>query len=816
MAENSLIQDLVTSTVMSRRSFVKWSAVLGGSAYLSHFGIDGAQPVHASRDVVPTADRIVWSACHVNCGSRCPLRLHVKDGTIIRVETDNTGDDEFGHHQVRSCVRGRSIRQRVYNPDRLKYPMRRVGARGSGEYEQITWEEAFDTIADKLKEVLDEYGNEAVYINYATGTLGATVGKSWPPGASPIARLMNTLGGYLNHYGTYSAAQIAAALPYTFGGGWAVNNSIEGLQDTKLVVYFGNNPGATRMSGGGVIYHLQQFKERNNTRLIMIDPRYNDTAVTSADEWVPIRPGTDAALVNGMAYVMITEDLVDQEFLDRYCIGYDAEHMPEGYEDQDSYKDYILGDGEDGIAKTPQWASAITGIPAEKIVQLAREIALTKPCYIAQGWGIQRQANGEQACRAVSMLSILTGNVGIAGGGTGARDSTFRIGMAGFPTLTNPVETSISVFLWPDAITRGPEMTATADGVKGKERLDVPIKFMWNYAGNCLINQHSDVNLTAEILQDDSLCEMIVVIDNHMTPSAKFADILLPDTTNFESIDISPNGDSGNMGYIIFGDRAIEPLFETMPVYDMCTEIARRMGVEEEFTEGRTQEDWLRYAVEQTRADNEDFPDYETLREMGIYKVSNPNPSSYFIAYKDFRDDPEANPLATPSGKIEIFSARLHDISQEWELPEGDVITGLPIHVPTWESYEDPLRETYPLQLIGHHYKQRTHSSYGNVPWMKEAAPQEVWINPLDAEERNIQLGDMVLVYNERGRVKLPAKVTQRIMPGVVSMPQGAWYAPNADGVDEGGCVNVLTAYRPSPLAKGNPQHTNLVEIEKA
>ena len=816
MADIDFIKDVVTSTVMSRRSFVKWSAALGGTTYLASSGFAPLNTAQASRDTVPEAEKIVWSACHVNCGSRCPLRLHIKDGAIVRVETDNTGDDEFGNHQVRACVRGRSIRQRVYNPDRLKYPMRRVGKRGSGEYEQITWEEAFDTIAEKLQEVLDEYGNEAVYINYATGTLGAIVGKSWPPGASPIARLMNTLGGYLNHYGTYSAAQIAAALPYTFGGGWVTNNSIEGIQDSKLVVYFGNNPGETRMSGGGIIYHLQQFKQRSDTKLIMIDPRYNDTAVTSADEWIPIRPGTDAALVNGLAYVMITEDLVDQEFLDTYCIGYDKSTMPEGYEDQDSYKEYILGEGQDETPKTPEWAASITGIPATRIVQLAREIALTKPAYIAQGWGIQRQANGEQACRAVSMLPILTGNVGIPGGGTGARDASFGIGMSAFPTLSNPVDASISVFMWPDAIMRGPEMTATADGVRGKEQLDVPIKFMWNYAGNCIINQHSDVNLTTSILEDESLCEMIVVIDNHMTSSAKFADILLPDTTNFESIDMSPNGDTGNMGYVIFCENAIDPLFECMPAYDMCTEIAKRMGVEEEFTEGRTQEEWLQYAVEQTRENNPDFPTYEEIREMGIYKVSNPNPTQYYVAYQAFREDPEENPLGTPSGLIEIFSPRLHDISQEWDLPEGDVITGLPIHVPTWESYEDPLRDKYPLQLIGHHYKQRTHSSYGNVPWLQEAAPQEVWMNPMDAEERGLELGDMVYVYNDRGRTKLPVKVTRRMMPGVVSVPQGAWYAPNAEGVDEGGCINVLTAYRPSPLAKGNPQHTNLVEIEKA
>ncbi|MFN8452198.1 MAG: molybdopterin-dependent oxidoreductase, partial [Anaerolineae bacterium] len=155
MSDNAFIQNLVTDTVLTRRSFMKWSAALGGTAALVASGLELAQ---ATRDLPPTPDKIVWSACVVNCGSRCPLRLHVKDGTVVRVETDNTGTDEFGQHQVRSCVRGHSVRQRIYNPDRLKYPMKRVGKRGSGEFEQITWEEAFDLVANKLKDVVEQYG----------------------------------------------------------------------------------------------------------------------------------------------------------------------------------------------------------------------------------------------------------------------------------------------------------------------------------------------------------------------------------------------------------------------------------------------------------------------------------------------------------------------------------------------------------------------------------------------------------------------------------------------------------------------------------
>lgn len=813
MSETQLFDDLVTSTVMSRRSFMKWSAALGGVAAVMAAGEMGTQVVEAQReDVPPVPDSIVWSACHVNCGSRCPLRLYVKDGTVFRVEGDNVGDDTFGMHQLRACVRGHSIRQRIYDPERLKYPMRRVGPRGSGEFERITWDEAYDAIVTSLNGVIERYGNEAIYINYATGALGGTVAKSWPPGSSPIARLMNCIGGYLNHYGTYSTAQIAAAMPYTYGGN--SNNSIEDIANTKLVVYFGHNPAETRMSGGGMTYSLQQFRNQSGARMIVIDPRYSDTAVNSADEWIAIHPGTDAALVSALAYVMITENLHDVEFLNTYTLGFDRDHMPEGYEDQDSYQDYILGTGADATAKTPEWAAPITGIPAQRITQLAREIALAKPAFIAQGWGPQRQANGEQSARAIAMLAILTGNVGLQGGSTGARDSSYRISMTAFPTLENPITTSISVFMWPDAIMRGPEMTATRDGVRGKDQLEVPIKFIWNYAGNCLINQHSDCNGTARILEDENLCEMIVVIENHMTSSAKFADILLPDVTNYEQEDMSPQGDSSNMGYAIFCSQAIEPLFECHTVYQMCTDLAARLGVEEQFTEGRTQTEWLQWCIEETRVNNPDFPDYDTFKAMGVYRVSNPGLPS--VAFKTFRDDPVANPLRTPSGLIEIFSPRLHDFSQTWELPEGDVISGLPIYAPTWEGVSDPLRATYPLQMIGHHYKSRTHSSYGNVPWMKEAAPQEVWMNSIDAEARGIAHGDLVEVYNERGRIRLPAKVTPRIIPGVVSVPQGAWYTPDSAGVDVGGNVNTLTKYQPSPLAKGNPQHTNLVEIEKA
>ncbi|WP_150148687.1 selenate/tellurate reductase subunit YnfE [Enterobacter roggenkampii] len=802
---------------ISRRTLVKSTAI--GSLALAAGGISlpfGLKSAAAAvkHAVQPPEDTVVWGACSVNCGSRCALRLHVRDNEVYWVETDNTGEDVYGDHQVRACLRGRSIRRRINHPDRLNYPMKRVGKRGEGKFEHITWDEALDTIAASLKDVVANYGNEAVYINYSSGIVGGNITRS-SPYASLVARLMNCYGGFLSHYGTYSTAQIACAMPYTYGSN--DGNSTSDIENTKLVVMFGNNPAETRMSGGGITYYLEQARERSNARMIVIDPRYTDTAAGREDEWIPIRPGTDAALVAGIAWVLIDENLVDQPFLDKYCVGYDEKTLPEGAPSNGHYKAYILGQGDDHTAKTPEWASRITGIPADRIVKLAREIGSAKPAYICQGWGPQRQANGELTSRAIAMLPILTGNVGINGGNSGARESTYTITIERMPLPDNPVKTQISCFSWTDAIARGPEMTALRDGVRGKDKLDVPIKFIWNYAGNTLINQHSDINKTHDILQDESKCEMIVVIDNFMTSSAKYADIVLPDLMTVEQEDIIPNDYAGNMGYLIFLQPVTAPKFERKPIYWIMSEVAKRLGpdIHQKFTEGRTQEQWLQYLYAKMLEKDPKLPSYDELKKRGIYKRKDPN--GHFVAYKKFRENPEANPLKTPSGKIEIYSSKLAEIAATWELEKDETISPLPVYASTFDGWDAPERARFPLQLFGFHFKARTHSSYGNVDVLKAACRQEVWLNPVDAEKRGIKNGDTVRVFNDRGEVRIEAKVTPRIMPGVSAMGQGAWHDANMSGdrVDHGSCINTLTTHRPSPLAKGNPQHTNLVQIEK-
>ncbi|MDT3767372.1 molybdopterin-dependent oxidoreductase [Gleimia hominis] len=804
----------------SRRSFLKWSAVAtAAGTVLPACTAHTPTRSEGSKEGLPapTADRTVWSACLVNCGSRCPLRMQVKDGTIVQVLPDNTGDDGLFTRQIRACVRGRSMRQRIYSPDRIKTPLIRVEGtkRGAGKWRKASWDEALDLVVEKLRYTYDKYGPEAVYRNYGSGVWNAHVANSggWN-------RLFNLLGGRLTYYGNYSYAQIATITRYFYGSeDEQVSNSFEDAAlHSDLLVLWGNNPQETRMSGGGLVYTSLWAKIKGKCKIIVVDPRYSDSAAVLADEWVAPRPGTDSALIAGMIHVMLQENLQDQAFLDKYCIGFDEDHMPEGAPKHASYRSYIEGKGPDGVEKTPEWAARITGVPADQIRAFARQVANAKACNISQGWGPQRHANGEHQALAIYLLACVTGNVGIPGGGTGGREGYYWPITEWFDDGENPVKTSISCFGWTDAIDHGPEMTATKDGVRGADRLKTGIKFLLNYGSNMPGSQHADINRTRKILQDESKCEFILAVDNQMTRTTELADVVLPDTTQSERWDLIPSEYTGDMAYLILTQKVIEPLYESRPAFEIVREIAKRMGLEQEFSEGRDLEATVRRMHAKTVAEHPQFPDFDQMLKQGVYRYSNPEGTT--VALKEFREDPEANPLDTPSGKIEIYSQQLADMAKTWEFPNplrGDQILPIPAYQATWEGAEEAkTNREYPLQCIGHHYKQRTHSTYGNLSWLNEAHPQSVWINTLDAQDRGIKDGSEVLIYNPRGKVQIPAKVTARIAPGVISLPQGAWTKFDEHGVDHGGAVNVLTSQHPTPISKGNGQHTTLVQVKKA
>lgn len=744
--------------------------------------------------------RIIPTSCIHNCGGRCFLKAHVKDGVLIQLTTDDSSETTL-FPQARACLKGRAQRQRLYDPDRLKYPMKRVGKRGEGKFARISWDEALETIAAQMQRIKQAYGNDAIHLLYGTGVYGQ-ISQSWitPDLGGALPRFLHMFGGYLGYYNTYSSACYSYSTPYTYGT--IEGNSPDDLVNSKLIVLFAENLAETRMGGGNAAHYLKLAKE-NGAKVVVIDPRYSDTASAFADEWIPIKPTTDNALIDAMAYVILTENLYDKAFLDTYCLGFDEEHMPSGIPSGNSYKSYLLGFSEDKTVKTPEWAERITGISRDTIVRLARQIGEDKPTCLLQGLGWQRHAYGEQPVRALPVLAAMTGNIGKSGGGPGLRLSGHGVPMGWMPAGPNPVKAAISCYMWPEAIMRGKEMTV-ADGVQGVANLSTDIKMIWSYASNTLINQHSDCNGTAKILKDESKCEFILVHDVVMTPSAKFADILLPDVTHFEREDITTY--SSGIGYAIYHQKVVEPMFECKSVYEVTSKLAKRLGFGDRFTEGKSERDWLRQCVIYAQDKDPNFPEFEEFRRQGIYKAA---PAEPIIAFRKQIDDPANHPFSTPSGKIEIFSPRL------WEKNNPQEIPAVPKYVPAWEGPNSQLTMKYPLQCIGYHYKRRIHSTFDNNAWMEEVAKQEVWISPGDAAARGILNDDKVKVFNDRGSLIIAAKVTPRIMPGVIAIPQGAWWSPDSHGVDQRGNINTITKYHPTPLAKGNPQHTNLVQVEK-
>lgn len=696
---------------------------------------------------------------------------------------------------MRACVRGRGYRKFVYHPDRLKYPMKRVGKRGEGRFERISWDEATTLIADKLKRITQQYGPASRYVHVGTAVSGGTFS-----GDAMARRLLNLTGGYLEYYHSVSLGNTAAATPYTYGVA-ASGNSMDTLLDTKLVILWGHNP--TETIFGHTNYYFQKMKQ-NGTRFIVVDPRYSDTVSSLADQWIPLLPTTDNALMDAMMYVIISENLHDKTFIDTYTLGFDENSMLEGVPANESLVAYLFG-AKDGIHKTPEWAEKITHVPAQSIRQLARDYATTKPAALIQGWGPQRHICGERTARGSTLLASITGNVGIKGGwAAGYGGSSNRKFCVGPDMPENPVQAKISIMNWMQAADDASKVTPQ-DGLKGVDKLDSNIRLLFSLAGNYLANQNPDVHQAAKLLEDESKIEFIVLSDLFMTPSAKYADVLLPETSFMERWNIGETW--GTASYLILSEKLIEPDFERRTDYDWLRDVAKKLGVEAEFSQGRDEKQWIEHIWEQTRLamPDENLPDFATLQKTRRHLFK----SAPHIAFEANIRDPQNNPFPTPSGKIEIFSKRLFDM-QDPEIP------ALSHYVPAFEGPEDKLTAKYPLQLITWKGKNRANSTQYANPWLQEVQTQKLWLNPQDAKQRGISEGDSVKIYNDRGVSIIPVEITPRIIPGVVAMQAGAWWQPDAQGIDRGGCANVLSSTRITALAKGNSHQTMLVEVEKA
>ncbi|MFC1968031.1 molybdopterin-dependent oxidoreductase, partial [Chloroflexota bacterium] len=335
--------------------------------------------------------------------------------------------------------------------------------------------------------------------------------------------------------------------------------------------------------------------------------------------------------------------------------------------------------------------------------------------------------------------------------------------------------------------------TGIADAIlKGKSG-GYPADYKLLYTVNASYpNQHLNINRSIEALQK---LEFVVVHEQFMTPGAKFADILLPISTLFERNDVTAGYGTPMYGFM---NKVIEPLYECKSTFEIAVELAPRLGISD--FSNQTEDDWLREIVKHSTV-----PDYNKFKKQGFHKVHLPEP---YVPFKEQIEDPAKYSFPTPSGKIEIYSQQLADMNH----PQ---IPPIPTYIEPWESPNDDLAAKYPLQLITTHFKRRAHSQWETIPWLRELAEQTVSINPVDADARGISDGDEVLVCNDRGKLIIRARVTERIMPGVVDIPQGAWYNPDEKGVDRGGSANVLTRDEPSPCGSF-PSNACLVQIKKA
>ncbi len=732
----------------------------------------------AKRDIIN--ELVIPTMCASHCGGTCLLRVHVKGGVITRVETDD-GEEP----QLRACQRGRALRQRVYARDRLLYPMKRVGERGAGIFKRISWDEALDTVAGELERVRETYGPKSILYLQTGGDLGSlhTV--------MTIRRLLSLAGGFTTWWGATSFHGGMFASYFTYGTIGCANTR-DDLLNSRLIIMWGWNPAVT-ISGTNTPWFLAQAKEWG-ARVIAVDPWYSDSAAALAHEWIPIRPGTDAAMLIAMAYVMIEENLQDRAFLDTYTVGFDR------------YRDYVLGQ-EDGVAKTPAWAEAITGVPACTIEKLAREYATTKPAALMAGIAPGRTAFGEQYHRAAITLAAMTGNVGVHGGDAAARaweslvpGYPFGIGIGGvgigaaLPFALSPVDD----FATSDGILLGymdPHIhyTRVADAIlKGKAGgypADYKLAFIVN---SNYVNSLPHINKIVSALK---ALEFIVLEEQFMTATARYADVLLPTSTFVERDDIALGV---GMGYVGFQRKIIEPAGESKPHNEIAKALAARMGIAD--YDDQTEETRLRQV-----ADALNIPDYNAFKEKGVHWIRRTEP---YVSFKTQIEDPDNNPFPTPSGKIEIYSQRLADMA-------NPLLPPIPKYVEPWEGPNDPLAQKYPIQLITNHAKGRSNAQFFTLPWLGELCPQAIFINPVDASAIGINNGDMVRVFNDRGATVTPAQVTERIMPGVALLPQGAWYDPDENGVDRAGCANVLTRDEPSP-GGSFAYNTALVQIEKA
>ena len=696
---------------------------------------------------------------------------------------------------------------------RIRHPMIRRGwlehgpgpdeRRKNDEFVQVSWEEALALTARELARVRDTHGAGSVF----GGSYGWSSAGRFHHAQSQVHRFLNcAFGGYVRSVNSYSAGASAVILPHILGPFDAVcrrNVTWEQITThTDIVLAFGGMALKNVMvASGGISRHIEQDAMRRararGTRFLLIGPLRDDLPEEAGAEWLPAIPGTDTALMLGLAHTLATEGLHDIAFLNQFCTGYP------------DFEAYLLGQS-DGVPKSAGWAAGITGLAAETILSLARALA-GRRVLITVAQSLQRAAHGEQPVWMGAVLAAMLGQIGLPGGGYnyalgslahyGKRQNAVPIPV--LPQGTNGVKPFIPVARIADMLLN----PGGAFDYNGK-RMNYPDIRLVYWAGGNPFHHHQDINRLRE-----AFCRVdtLIVHETAWTATARHADIVLPCTMTLEREDI---GAAATDPLLVAMHRLADPVGQARDDYAIFADLAAKLGAAESFTEGRDVQAWLRHLYEPTRAalaaKGLPAPDFDEFWAQGEIKLpSAPDDGGILRA---FREAPETAPLPTPSGKIEIMSATIAGFGYD----------DCPGH-PAWLPPEDAPDETAPLFLVANQPSTRLHSQLdfgGHSQSQKRQGREVMRIAPEDAAARGIADGDIVRLFNARGACLAAAAVSEDVRPGVVQLATGAWYDPQDPAAAAPLCVhgnpNVLTRdIGTSRLAQGCTGQLTVVQVAR-
>jgi len=816
---------------LDRRQALKGAAALGGAGLLSP--LVRTTPAQAfAYEPYPRDDDLetVVTSCAHNCGSRHMLVAHKKGDVIVRLSTDDGryqeggafGKDTEEEPQLRACLRGRSYRARLYSPERLLYPMKRVGKRGEGKFKRVSWDEALSEISERMVYLKQKYGPTALLDQSYAGASYGVLHKS--------DQIEGLLGRFLGMFGCRTSSwSVPSYQGTTFSSRITFGTIEDGNEDdafahSKLIIMWGWNPAYT-FHGGNTFYYMRLAKQRG-CKFVLVDPQYTDSAAAYDAWWIPIRPNTDAAMLAGMAHYIFANNLHDQNFINRFCQGMDQGTMPMWAQGKESFKDYILGNS-DGVPKTPEWAAEICGVSADDIKKLADMYARTKPAALKASWAPGRNAYGEQYNRMAAAVQAMTGNIGVLGGCAEGVGKAFHSEAVAYPydQYANLWWASIKSDRWAHIVLNYPNVKREEAGLwPRQDNLDGVIPnirgIFWQ--GSDWLNQLTNINKEIQALKklesEGERESLLVCLDSTITPTGIWADFLLPVATHFERHDVALPWYKGH--YYIHRPKVIQPLGESKSDFQIFTELAYRLGFGPAYNpranrdyfnvDDNVDEAYLTAWWQNVQHHQGVTMSWEEFKKRGVYKFKLTQPHVAFRAQVE-----QGVPFQTPSGKIEILSTVLGQTADFSRTQYGYFIPAIPKWIEPWESLNSPKTKEYPFHLISPHPRWRTHSIFNNIPWLRETYEQEVTINAADAKRLGVKTGDTVELWNERGKTVAPAYVTERCMPGVLVLHEGAWMDLDPNGVDRSGNPDFLTLDNPSP-AGAFAYNTVLCDIRKS